>query len=112
MSIRFYFDEHMPRTVAEGLIQRGIEVILAVDVGMTQKDDDTEHLTYAKDNDLVMVTFDRPFAGRTAQRTDHTGLICLSEHLRHDIGGQVRILSAFATAHTQDTVDRRVFWLK
>jgi predicted nuclease of predicted toxin-antitoxin system len=112
MPIRFYFDEHMPRTIAENLIQRGVEVILAVDVGMSQKNDDTEHLPYAKENGLVMVTFDRPFAGRAAQRTDHAGLICLSESLRHDIGGQIRILSVFAASHASETIDGLVFWLK
>jgi predicted nuclease of predicted toxin-antitoxin system len=112
MSIRFYFDEHMPRRVAESLIQSGIEVVLAVDVGMTQKDDDTEHLQYAAENDLVMVTFDRPFAGRTVERMDHTGLICLSEHLRNDIGGQIRTLANFATSHPTESVVGQVFWLK
>ena len=112
MSIRFYFDEHMPRRVAENLILQGIEVILAVDVGMTQKDDDHEHLSFATKNKLIMVTFDRPFAGRTVERTDHTGLVCLSERLRSDIGGQVRVLSAFAVTHSTETVDGQVFWLK
>ncbi len=111
MSIRYYFDEHMPRIVAEKLLENGIEVILAVDVDMTQKDDDTEHLPYATQNDLVMVTFDRPFAGRTAQRTDHSGLICLSERYRSDIGGQVRLLSTFANTN-EENISGHVFWLK
>lgn len=40
--IKFYFDEHMPRAVEKGLVERGYEVIMAVDVGMIQKDDDDE----------------------------------------------------------------------
>lgn len=112
MQIQFYFDEHMSRTVAEGIIQHGIEVILAVDVDMIQKDDDTEHLQYATENSLVMVTFDRPFAGRTMQRSDHSGLICVSESLRSDVGGQVRVLSEFAASHTTEMVNGLVFWLK
>jgi hypothetical protein len=112
MPIRFYFDEHMPRTVAETLIKQGVDVILAVDVGMVQKDDDTEHLKYAAENELVMVTFDRPFAGRTMSRTDHKGLICLSESIRSDVGGQVRLLSDFAASHMSDEVIGQVFWLK
>lgn len=102
----------MPRIVAEKLMQNGIEVILAVDVDMTQKDDDTEHLPYATQNDLVMVTFDRPFTGRTAQRSDHGGLICLSERYRSDIGGQVRLLSSFANTYADENVSGHVFWLK
>ncbi|MBI1280831.1 MAG: hypothetical protein GC179_22090 [Anaerolineaceae bacterium] len=102
----------MPRSVAESLIKSGIEIILAVDVEMTQKDDDTEHLLYATENDLVMVTFDRPFAGRTMERSDHLGVICLSESLRNDIGGQIRVLSAFAASHSSETTNGQVFWLK
>src|SRR5690349_4054584 len=112
MSISFYFDEHMPRRVAESLIQRGIQVILAIDANMTQKDDDHEHLSYAAEHNLILVTFDRPFAGRTVERTDHSGLICLSERLRNDIGGQVRVLSAFALSHYTEAVTGQVFWLK
>ena len=102
----------MARIVAENLTKLSKEVILAVDVGMTQKDDDTEHLKYATENGLVMVTFDRPFAGRTMSHIDHSGLICLSESFRSDVGGQVRLLSAFAASHTAENVTGNVFWLK
>jgi predicted nuclease of predicted toxin-antitoxin system len=61
--ISFYFDEMMRRKAAEELIKRGIEVVMAVDVGMTEKDDLTEHLPYATEHEMVLVTFDRKFAG-------------------------------------------------
>jgi predicted nuclease of predicted toxin-antitoxin system len=110
--IRFYFDEHMARPVAEGLQGRGYEVIMAVDVAMQGKDDDTEHLVYAAEHALVIVTFDRPFAGRVMSRTDHAGLICLSEKLRNDIGTIIRLLSQFADRYTLETAQGNVFWLK
>lgn len=66
----------MRRTVAKGLLTQGIDVIMAVDVQMIDKDDDSEHLPYATENGRVLVTQDRPFAGRSASRTDHTGVIC------------------------------------
>ena len=110
--IRFYFDEHIARTAAEGLIARGYEVTMAIDVGMGGKDDDTEHLAVASAGGLVMVTFDRPFAGRTMSRTDHAGLICLSESIRNDIGAIIRVLSEFADKYTPETASGRVFWLK
>ena len=69
--IGFYFDEHMPRAVANALIQKGYHVVMAVDVGMEGKDDDTEHLPYATQSNLVILTFDHPFAGRTVSRSDH-----------------------------------------
>lgn len=72
--IGFYFDEMLRRAVAVELIRRGYNVVLANDVGMTEKDDDTEHLPYAIARGLVVVTLDAPFAGRTLQKTDHAGL--------------------------------------
>ena len=112
MTVRFYFDEHMPRVVAEGVINRGHEAIMAVDVGMESKDDDSEHLPYAYEQGLVMVTFDRPFAGRTMSRTDHAGLICIAEKIRTDVGGIIRLLVEFSDEHTPDSSAGQVFWLK
>lgn len=108
----FYFDEHMPRSVAKGWIERGCKVVMAIDVEMVGKDDDTEHLRYATEHELVMVTFDRPFAGRSIERNDHGGLICLSESLRSDIGGMIRILMSFSQEETSAEVAGQVFWLK
>jgi predicted nuclease of predicted toxin-antitoxin system len=112
MSIGFYFDEQMPRSAAKGLAERGFQVVMAVDEDMVGKDDDTEHLPFASEQGLVIVTFDRPFAGHTASRTDHAGLICLSENLRMDIGGIIRVLSAYAEQHSNADVSGQVFWLK
>jgi hypothetical protein len=53
---------------------------------MAGKDDDTEHLPYATEEHAVLVTRDRPFAGRTQKRTDHAGLICWTGQ-DNDIGG-------------------------
>jgi hypothetical protein len=112
MTIRFYLDEHIRRAVAEGLEQRGCEAVMAVDAGMEGKDDDSEHLLYADEHGLVMVTFDRPFAGRTMARTDHAGLICISEKMRADVGGTIRLLIQFAEDHSPESASGRVFWLK
>jgi predicted nuclease of predicted toxin-antitoxin system len=110
--MRFYFDEHMRRAVAKGLVEYGHEVIMAVDVDMSQKDDDTEHLPYATEQGLILVTFDRPFAGRTMSVTDHAGLVCISENLRDDIGGIIRVLLEFAEQYATEDTTGQVFWLK
>lgn len=112
MSVGFYFDEHMPRAVQKSMEQRGYLVVMAVDVGMEDKDDDNEHLPFSTERGLVMVTFDRPFAGRTQSRIDHAGLICLSESLRTDIGAIIRALTEFANQYTSDEIAGSVFWLK
>jgi hypothetical protein len=110
--VRFYLDEHVSRSIEKGLTQREYEVVMAVDVGMEGKDDDTDHLLYANENRLLMVTCDRPFTGRTEKRTDHSGLICLSQGLRNDIGAAIRALVDFAENHSMEDAAGRVFWLK
>jgi predicted nuclease of predicted toxin-antitoxin system len=107
----FYFDEHMYRPVAEGLIARGYHVTMAADVGMKSKDDDTEHLPYAAENDLILVTFDRPFAGRAQSRDDHPGVICLSQSIRTQIGRQIEVLAKFADDYQPDSHSGQVHWL-
>jgi predicted nuclease of predicted toxin-antitoxin system len=107
----FYFDEHMRRAVAKALIERGYHVVMAVDVGMEHKDDDTEQLPYAAEHDLVLVTFDRPFAGRTMSRSDHPGLICLSEAVRPQTGKILEILVEFAELYDPEHDSSQVHWL-
>ena len=109
MKVSFYCDEMMSRTATDQIIQRGYTVIMANDVGMTGKDDDTEHLPYAAGRGLVVVTFDRAFAGRASKRADHAGLICLSGS-QNDIGLIVRTLIEFAEQHTPEDAIGRVFW--
>jgi len=90
----------MSRKAAEQLAERGCTVVMAQDVGMQQKPD-LEHLEYATQNKLVLVTFDRAFAGRTSQTQVHLGLICLS-------GSQDAI---GMNHHTSEDVSGQVFWL-
>jgi predicted nuclease of predicted toxin-antitoxin system len=108
--MKFYFDEHMSRHVAEQLINHGHEVALAVDVGMKQKEDE-EHLLVAFEMNAVLVTQDRAFGGLTAKRGDHAGLICWTG-TDNDFGGMVRHLLEFANSYTQDKVQGQVFWMK
>ncbi|PJF29324.1 MAG: hypothetical protein CUN52_08970 [Phototrophicales bacterium] len=60
---------------------------------MTGKDDDAEHLPFATQNRLIMVTFDHPFASRTQHRTDFLCLVCLNYHTGSDIGRTIQIIS-------------------
>ncbi len=109
--IGFYFDEHLHRVVAKALINRGYKVVMAVDVGMESKDDDTEHLPYANANNLVMVTFDHPFAGRTMARRDHQGLVCLDKELQGNIGSIIEVLVDFAELYDPEKDAGQVYWL-
>jgi len=91
------------------LTKLGIEVVMAVDVDMTGKKDPV-HRAYATENNLVLVTHDRPFAGLTSKLTNHTGLICWLGKT-DNFGGQIQALSKFANEHTVEQVEGQVFWL-
>jgi predicted nuclease of predicted toxin-antitoxin system len=108
MIVSFYFDEMMSRKAAEQIIQHEYNVVMAQDVGMQQKTD-SEHLAYATEHKLVLVTFDRPFAGRTTQTDAHAGLICLSGS-QDSVGIIVRSLITFAEQHTPESAAGHVFW--
>ncbi len=109
--ISFYFDEMMPRKVAEQLQKRGFEVVMAVDVEMVDKDDLLEHLQYATEHSLTLVTQDRPFAGRANELPYHAGVICWTGK-QNDIGGMVTALDSFAENHGSEESANSVFWLK
>ena len=111
-SVSYYFDEMMSREASVQLTNRGFIVVMANDVGMTEKDDLTDHLPYATEHGLVLVTFDRKFAGLASQLTDHAGLVCFTEISQSDVGGIVRVLTQFAEDHTAEEVAGQVFWLK
>lgn len=100
----------MPRPVANQLTKMGIEVVMAVDVGMTEQEDST-HLRYATEHHLILVTSDRPFAGVTSRSSEHAGLICWLGS-QSNYGAMVRALAAFAEQHTLEQAAGRVFWLK
>jgi predicted nuclease of predicted toxin-antitoxin system len=107
-----YFDEHIRRVIANGLIQRGYRAIMAVDVGMMGKDDDTEHLPYATQNRLILVTSDKPFAGRATKRTDYLALIYLSKALHDNIGEAIIRLAEFLDLFDETRDAGQVHWLR
>ena len=107
---RLYFDEMMPRPVANELIKRGFQIEMAVDVGMIAQPDE-DHLTRAAAQNAVLVTFDHPFAGRTAKRTDHSGLICWNGK-SNDYGAIVLSLQKYCNEHEPSDIVGQVIWLK
>ena len=110
--IGFYCDEHIRRVIATALIEQGYRAIMAVDVGMTGKDDGTEHLPYATTNRLLLVTLDKPFASRTLYRTGYLGLICLSKELHDNIGRAIQALADFIEIFDEERDAGQVHWLR
>jgi predicted nuclease of predicted toxin-antitoxin system len=106
-----YFDENMSRIIADALTKRGHPATMAVDVGMEGKPDE-EHLAFATQQSVVMVTFDRPFAGRAQLRSDFYGLFCLDSELQNDPGRAIELLTEYAELFNPPKDTGQVFWLK
>jgi hypothetical protein len=58
--IRFFFDQHIPFAVANGLRQRGVDVLTAQEARRCGLPD-TDQLRFATAQRRVMVTFDRDY---------------------------------------------------
>jgi hypothetical protein len=100
----------MPRGVANELNKRDIVVVMAVDLDMMGSEDES-HLKRAEEAQAVLVTLDRPFAGRTAKSgLQHSGLICWTGK-SNDHGGLTRVLTAFADEYSLEQAANQVFWL-
>jgi hypothetical protein len=109
-TMRYYFDEMMPRSVANELIKLGIPTLMAVDMDMMESEDEA-HLVRAVQEGCVLVTLDRPFAGRTAKsHVEYLGLICWTGR-SSDMGGMVSALTHFAQTYTFEQTANQVFWL-
>ncbi|MCC7452275.1 MAG: DUF5615 family PIN-like protein [Anaerolineae bacterium] len=109
-TMRFYFDEMMSRPVANELARHDCDVIMAIDVDMTEKED-ADHLKFATVQGRILVTQDRSFAGRSVHQTDHAGVICWTGS-SNDFDSQIRALRAFAEQYQQEQAAGQVFWLK
>lgn len=110
MTIRFYFDEMMSRDTEKALNAKGISVTMANDVEMTSKKDH-QHLKYAHEHQLVLVTLDKKFAGLAEKHQNHSGVICWTNAFQNP-GRQIKALEAFAKEYTAEQVAGNVYRMK
>ena len=88
-----YCDEGIWIPVADGLRRRGWTVHTARDEGRLG-DPDREHLSYARENDWILVTFDDDFLSLVdGSGLEHAGIIYVQQAGR-DIGGVVKAIDA------------------
>lgn len=71
--IRFYTDEHVARTVVNGLRLRGIDVRTVHQAGLLGADDEA-HLDVARTEGRVIVTQDAGFLRMHARSSTHAGI--------------------------------------
>jgi predicted nuclease of predicted toxin-antitoxin system len=93
--IRFFFGQHIPFAVANGLRQRGIDVLTAQEAGRCGLPD-TDQLQFATAQGRVMVTFDRDYLLLDASSVSHAGIAwCLAN--KYSIG---QLISALLLVHS------------
>jgi hypothetical protein len=57
MALRFYFDTHIAKAVAEQLRRQGVDVVRCEEVGLAEASDNV-HLTYATQERRILVSQD------------------------------------------------------
>lgn len=78
--ISFYLDEHIPKAVAKGLRQRGIEVFTCAEMD-TLGLSDAEQLTLAAKESWAIVTRDNDFLALHAEGISHSGIVFVTRPL-------------------------------
>jgi hypothetical protein len=71
--IRYYFDQHYPGAVGQGLRQRGIDVLTAQEAGRCGVPD-PDQLAFATAEGRVMATFDTDFLALHNGGVQHAGI--------------------------------------
>jgi predicted nuclease of predicted toxin-antitoxin system len=70
--IRFYFDQHVWRSLARALRARGVELLTAQDAGQCGLPD-PDQLAFAAAEERVMMTFDTDYLALHNSGTQHAG---------------------------------------
>jgi len=71
--IKYYFDEHVPQAVVDGLQRRGVDVLTVQAAGRSGLPDD-EQLAFATQHGRAMVTMDSDYLILAAQGAQHAGI--------------------------------------
>ncbi len=93
--MKFYFDEHIPKAVAEGLRRRDIDV-LTVREAERMGDPDRKQLVFAAMKHRILVTFDDDFLALDAAGISHSGIV-FSQVGRRSIGELIDSLVLIAS---------------
>ena len=107
-SVCYYLDEHIPPAVAQGLRNRGVEVVTVNEADMLGADDN-EHLTFTQTESCVLVTHDDDFLRLVAERVPHSGIVYVPRE--RSIGEMVRGLRRLAEVFEEEEETSRVEFL-
>jgi hypothetical protein len=111
--LAFYFDHHVQSAIANGLRERGVQVLTALEDGFDQRDDE-DLLERSADLDHILVTYDGGFFARVS-RWQREGRyfpgIVFGFGDRIDIGSAIRYLEDLAKCESPDTIANSVAYL-
>ncbi len=114
-SVRYFFDEHLPNAVADGLRAKGIDVLTVDEAGRASLPD-VEQLRFATAEGRVMVTHDADYLALAAQVLT-TGELFAGAAYSHptkyqnDVGGLIEALELIYGAMTADEMMNHVEYL-
>jgi len=113
VSLRLYFDHHVPRAIAVGVRQRGIDVLTTEADGTADRDDEFL-LQRATELGRVVFTQDRDFLVLAADwqraRREFPGMV-YAHQLRITIGAAIHDLVLIASLMNPDDIRNRVEFL-
>ncbi|MCS3705912.1 hypothetical protein GGP62_000886 [Salinibacter ruber] len=104
----FYLDEHIPSAVAEGLRNRGVEVVMLSEAEMPGARDE-EHLDFARRKGYVVVSHNDDFLRLVAEGHSHSGLVYVPRE--RSIGEMIRGLRRLADVFVGEGTTGRVEFL-
>ncbi|MEN0111198.1 MAG: DUF5615 family PIN-like protein [Planctomycetota bacterium] len=108
MPVRFHLDESMPSSVASGLNQRDRDCTTSKGAGLLGASDEKQ-LTYAADDERVLITRDEDFLALAAQSSAHAGIVYWTQ--KRGPGQLVKDLDAWAGELDPALAHGRVFYL-
>lgn len=105
-------DEHVPRVVITTLRSNGHEVVKANTL-FGESTDDEQILRYCGENDHVLLTHDRDFAGELSESVAHAGIVIYSDanSLLDHPERAVRTLERVFTQYLPEELRDEVVWL-
>ena len=105
----FFFDQHIPVAVAQGLQYRGIDVLTAQDAARCGLPD-ADQLQFATAEERVLVTFDSDYLQLAATGIGHAG-IAYSRATKYSVGQLIYALLLLHGALIRDEMRNRVEYL-
>jgi hypothetical protein len=107
--IRYYFDQHYPGPVAQGLRQRGIDILTAQEAGRCGSPD-LDQLAFATAEERVMATFDTDYLALHQSGVQHAGIAWCSA-TKYSIGELIQLLFLLHATTDRDAMRNRLEYL-